>query len=47
MVAIGRADALDDPRLADWFLRLENMPVLREMIEGALAAADPRPGRKS
>jgi crotonobetainyl-CoA:carnitine CoA-transferase CaiB-like acyl-CoA transferase len=40
MAAIGRADALDDPRLADWFLRLENMPVLREVIEGALAAAD-------
>ena len=40
MTAIGRADALDDPRLADWFLRLENMAVLRGVIEGALAAAD-------
>lgn len=40
MRAIGRADALEEPRLADWFLRLENAALLREVIEGALAAAD-------
>lgn len=40
MAAIGRADALEDPRLGDWFLRLENMAVLREVVEGALAAED-------
>ncbi len=40
MQAIGRADALEEPRLADWFLRLENAALLREVIEGALAAAD-------
>ncbi|MBL6077110.1 CoA transferase [Belnapia sp. T18] len=38
--AIGRKDALDEPRLADWFLRLENAALLRKVIEGALAAAD-------
>ncbi|MBL6454160.1 CoA transferase [Belnapia sp. T6] len=40
MRAIGRADALEEPRLADWFLRLENAALLREVIEGALAAGD-------
>jgi crotonobetainyl-CoA:carnitine CoA-transferase CaiB-like acyl-CoA transferase len=40
MRAISRADALEEPRLADWFLRLENAALLREVIEGALAAAD-------
>ena len=40
MRAIGRAEALEEPRLADWFLRLENAALLREVIEGALAAAD-------
>ncbi len=38
--AIGREDALAEPRLADWFLRLEHAALLREVIEGALAAAD-------
>ena len=33
---IGRADALDDPRLADWFLRLENMPVLLQWLAQAI-----------
>lgn len=37
MAALGRADALDDPRFADWFLRNENEPALREIIEAALA----------
>ena len=41
MEAIGRKDALDDPRLADWFLRLENMDHLRAIIEGALAKDSP------
>ena len=40
MAAIGREDALDDPRFADWQLRIENEPALREIIEEALAAAD-------
>jgi crotonobetainyl-CoA:carnitine CoA-transferase CaiB-like acyl-CoA transferase len=42
MTAIGRADVLDDPRFADWFLRQEHEPELRAIIEDALAAADAR-----
>lgn len=41
MQGIGRADALDDPRFADWFLRTENAAALRAVIEDALAAAEP------
>lgn len=41
MAAIGRADALEDPRFADWTLRLENMEALRAVVEGALAADEP------
>lgn len=37
MTGIGRADALDDPRFADWFTRKENETALRELIEAALA----------
>jgi crotonobetainyl-CoA:carnitine CoA-transferase CaiB-like acyl-CoA transferase len=40
MTAIGRADVLDDPRFADWFLRKENEPALRAIIEAALASDD-------
>jgi crotonobetainyl-CoA:carnitine CoA-transferase CaiB-like acyl-CoA transferase len=40
MTAIGRADVLDDPRFADWFLRTENEAALREIIEAALAVDD-------
>ena len=40
MAALGRADALEDPRFADWFLRNENEPALRAIIEAALATAD-------
>ena len=40
MTALGRADVLDDPRFADWFLRKENEAALREIIEAALAADD-------
>ncbi len=41
MAAIGRTDVLEDPRFADWFLRLENADALRGIIEGALAADTP------
>ena len=33
MTALGRADALEDPRFADWFARQENEPALRAIIE--------------
>jgi crotonobetainyl-CoA:carnitine CoA-transferase CaiB-like acyl-CoA transferase len=42
MTALGRADALEDPRFADWFARQENEPALRAIIEEALAKKDPR-----
>jgi crotonobetainyl-CoA:carnitine CoA-transferase CaiB-like acyl-CoA transferase len=38
MEALGRSDVFDDPRFADWFLRNENEPALRAIIEEALAA---------
>ena len=41
MRAIDRAEALEDPKLADWFLRNENAGHLRAIIEGALAADTP------
>ena len=37
MRGIGRADALDDSRFADWPLRAQNEPALRAIIEEALA----------
>ena len=40
MTAIGRADALEDPRFADWFQRKSHEAELRAIIEDALAAAD-------
>jgi crotonobetainyl-CoA:carnitine CoA-transferase CaiB-like acyl-CoA transferase len=40
--ALGRADALGDPRFKDWPSRTENEPALRELIERALASDDPR-----
>ena len=40
MRTLGRADALADPRFADWPSRSRNEPALRAIIEGALAAAD-------
>jgi crotonobetainyl-CoA:carnitine CoA-transferase CaiB-like acyl-CoA transferase len=46
MAAIGRADALEDPRFADWFSRQENEPALRAIIEQALARKDPREWEK-
>jgi crotonobetainyl-CoA:carnitine CoA-transferase CaiB-like acyl-CoA transferase len=38
MRGIGRADALDDPRFADWPSRAQNEAALRAIIEAALAA---------
>jgi crotonobetainyl-CoA:carnitine CoA-transferase CaiB-like acyl-CoA transferase len=46
MRAIGRADALEDPRFSDWFARQENEPALRAIIEDALAKKDPREWEK-
>ncbi|HEX3575102.1 MAG TPA: CoA transferase, partial [Rhodopila sp.] len=40
MTAIGRADALDDPRFGDWFQRKAHETALRSIIEDALGAAD-------
>jgi crotonobetainyl-CoA:carnitine CoA-transferase CaiB-like acyl-CoA transferase len=40
MTTLGRADALDDPRFADWFQRKEHEAALRAIIEEALASAD-------
>ncbi|HEX3535309.1 MAG TPA: CoA transferase, partial [Stellaceae bacterium] len=37
MRGLGRADALDDPRFADWPSRSRNEPALRAIIEEALA----------
>ena len=42
MRTIGRADALGDPRFKDWQARTDNVAALREVIEGALAADDPK-----
>src|SRR5207245_10425453 len=42
MRALGRADALEDPRFKDWPARTANEPALREIIETALAADDPK-----
>jgi crotonobetainyl-CoA:carnitine CoA-transferase CaiB-like acyl-CoA transferase len=40
MTTIGRADALQDPRFADWFQRKAHEAELRAIIEEALSAAD-------
>jgi crotonobetainyl-CoA:carnitine CoA-transferase CaiB-like acyl-CoA transferase len=37
MTALGRSDALSDPRFADWPNRSKNEPALRAIIEEALA----------
>ena len=42
MTAIGRPEALDDPRFKDWAWRTVNFPALREVIESALASDDAR-----
>ena len=41
MTTLGRADALADPRFADWFTRMEHDVALREVIEGAFADGTP------
>jgi len=42
MKALGREDALADPRFKDWPSRSDNEPALREIIEAALAHDDAR-----
>jgi len=42
MRALGRPDALDDPRFEDWPARTANEPALRALIEEALATDDAR-----
>jgi crotonobetainyl-CoA:carnitine CoA-transferase CaiB-like acyl-CoA transferase len=42
MRTIGRADALEDPRFKDWRARTDNADALREVIETALAADEPK-----
>src|SRR5580698_9994813 len=46
MMALGLADALEDPRFADWFARQENEPALRAIIEQALLQHEPRQWEK-
>ena len=41
LTTLGRADALADPRFADWFTRMEHDVALREVIEGAFADGTP------
>lgn len=41
MTTIGRADALADPRFADWFARMEHAQALREVIEAAMRDGTP------
>ena len=42
MKALGLEHSFADPRFADWFLRNENAPALRALIEEKLAADTPR-----
>ena len=42
MTMLGRADALEDPRFADWYTRMEHAAALREIIETAFADGDPK-----
>lgn len=46
MKALGREDVLSDPRFADWFLRNENEPALRKIIEDKLATKSPQEWEK-
>jgi crotonobetainyl-CoA:carnitine CoA-transferase CaiB-like acyl-CoA transferase len=46
MKALGREDVLSDPRFADWFLRNENEPALRKIIEDVLATKSPQEWEK-
>src|SRR5204862_2574394 len=38
MRGLGRADALDDPRFADWLTRAQNEPAPAAILEDAVAA---------
>lgn len=40
--ALGRPDALQDPRYADWFTRTEHAAALRELIEEAMHEGSPQ-----
>jgi crotonobetainyl-CoA:carnitine CoA-transferase CaiB-like acyl-CoA transferase len=42
MTALGRADALADPRFADWFSRMEHAQALRAIIETAMTEGTPQ-----
>jgi crotonobetainyl-CoA:carnitine CoA-transferase CaiB-like acyl-CoA transferase len=42
MKSLGRPDVLSDPRFKDWPARTGNEPALREIIETALAADEPK-----
>ncbi len=46
MKALGREDVLSDQRFADWFLRNENEPALRKIIEDVLATRSPKEWEK-
>jgi crotonobetainyl-CoA:carnitine CoA-transferase CaiB-like acyl-CoA transferase len=46
MKALGREDVLTDQRFADWFLRNENEPALRKIIEDVLATRSPKEWEK-
>jgi crotonobetainyl-CoA:carnitine CoA-transferase CaiB-like acyl-CoA transferase len=46
MKALGREDVLTDPRFGDWFLRNENEPALRKIIEEVLATKSPKEWEK-
>ncbi len=42
LTAIGRPDALADPRFADWYSRTDHAGALREIIEGAMREGSPQ-----
>jgi crotonobetainyl-CoA:carnitine CoA-transferase CaiB-like acyl-CoA transferase len=42
LTALDRADALADPRFADWFSRTEHAQALRELIERGMREGDPK-----
>jgi crotonobetainyl-CoA:carnitine CoA-transferase CaiB-like acyl-CoA transferase len=46
MKALGREDVLTDSRFGDWFLRNENEPALRKIIEDVLATRSPKEWEK-
>ena len=46
MRALGREDALSDPRFLDWEGRTEHQAVLREIIEGAMTVGDSKAWEK-